>query len=292
MQKRPTMKFFSTKTNSSSKGTEQLADANLFSKNELENLIRICAKISILFRDSKILIAIGRNEKMMSRIHAYAGIFGYYYEKEYNYGTISSVVYPYNDPKMITNCIIAMNEISNEEHRQRCVKELADNWSDVLQVIFNFQLEQNSEGDQFRKIKSDIQKVTSAIEKLSGSTCRTPKDPRTTIPKVVSYNPMKITEDPIISAGHLIPDMTNIFARELIPQLINARYTNHDSKDIVAKYTLEMIKSYYRNAGFVPMVIIDQITGQISQVADMAVQDITYTPYASLKEYVLSFIYK
>jgi hypothetical protein len=52
-----------------------------------------------------------------------------------------------------------------------------------------------------------------------------------------------------------------------------------------------MIKSYYDNAGYVPMVIVDQITGQINQVAEM-VQRISYTPYPSLKEYLLSMIYK
>ena len=52
-----------------------------------------------------------------------------------------------------------------------------------------------------------------------------------------------------------------------------------------------MIKSYYDNAGFVPMLIVDQITGQVNQVAEM-VQKVSYTPYSSLKEYILSKIYK
>ena len=69
-----------------------------------------------------------------------------------------------------------------------------------------------------------------------------------------------------------------------------AIYSTKTSKDIVAEYALAMIKSYYDNAGFVPMVIVDQITGQINQVAEM-VQRISYSPYPSLKEYVLSKIY-
>ena len=39
------------------------------------------------------------------------------------------------------------------------------------------------------------------------------------------------------------------------------------------------------------MLIVDQITGQINQVVEM-VQTVSYAPYNSLKEYVLSKIYK
>lgn len=89
----------------------------------------------------------------------------------------------------------------------------------------------------------------------------------------------------------MIPDITEVFARELIPQLIDNRYSNKAPKDIVAAYAMTMIKSYYDNAGYVPMVIVDQITGQINQVAEM-VKPISYAPYSTLKEYVLSKIYK
>ena len=89
----------------------------------------------------------------------------------------------------------------------------------------------------------------------------------------------------------MIPDITNVFAGELIPQLVENPYSGKAPKDIVADYALSMIKSYYDNAGFVPMVIVDQITGQINQVAEM-VQRVSYNPYPSLKEYVLSKIYR
>ena len=45
----------------------------LFSKTELENLIQILSRISYIFQKSERLIG-GRNEKMMSRTHSYAGI--------------------------------------------------------------------------------------------------------------------------------------------------------------------------------------------------------------------------
>lgn len=110
-------------------------------------------------------------------------------------------------------------------------------------------------------------------------------------PRNVTYNPFNITEDLEKSQGHMIPDITNVFAGELIPQLVENPYSGKAPKDIVADYALSMIKSYYDNAGFVPMVIVDQITGQINQVAEM-VQRVSYNPYPSLKEYVLSKIYR
>ncbi len=155
----------------------------------------------------------------------------------------------------------------------------------------NFQLEPNEEGERFANIKSEIHSVTAAFEKLSSTKCREPNDPRKVKPQNVTYNPFNITEDLAKSQGRTIPDITNVFAGELIPQLVGNPYPNKAPKDIVADYALSMIKSYYDNAGFVPMLIVDQITGQINQVAEM-VQKVSYAPYPSLKEYVLSKIYR
>lgn len=262
------------------------ANNNLFSKTELENLIGTLSKISYLFRDSQLLKSTGggRNESMMSRVHSYAGILGYYYEEEYKYGKMSSIV----DSKIASHYALVSLAMSDPSHRKTTVKDLANNWSDVLQVIFNMQLEPNPEGDKFKAMESDINKVTKAFERLSGGKCREMKDPRKVTPRRVSYNPYQITEDPVRSRGHVIPDIKEVFAQELFPMLSSSR---GDSKDIVANYAISMIKSYYDNAGFVPMVIVEQITGQISQVADM-VERISYSPYSSLKEYVLSKIYK
>lgn len=259
---------------------------NLFSKAELENLIQILSRISYIFQKSERLIG-GRNEKMMSRTHSYAGILGYYYEKEYRYGKMADIV----DSKIASHYILVEQAMLNAEHRNRTVKELADNWSDVLQVIYNLKLDSNSAGDKFKAMETDIQKVSEAFEKLSGSKCKKPINPLNVSPKNTTYNPFGITEDLMRSQGHLLPDFTNVFAQELIPQMVNAQQSGVEPKDIVANYAIAMIKSYYDNAGFVPMRIVDQITGQINQVAEM-VQRVSYSPCKSLKEYVLSKIYK
>ena len=271
-------------TQSLSSGHLNSASSNLFSKEELEDFISIIAKISYLFRDSKLLQG-GRNESMKSKMHAYAGILGYYYENEYHYGKMQDLV----DRDMLVQYVLASNSMRNENNRKCIVRDLSDNWSDILQVIFMMKLEQSPEVDKLKQIEPEIQKVTSAFEKMSGKKCKEPKDPRKNTPRKVTYNPLNITEDLALSRGHSIPDITHIFAQELFPRLAMA--SDNESKDIVAEYTIAMIKSYYDKVGFVPMVIVDQITGQINQAADMAIR-ISYSPYPSLKEYVLSKIYK
>lgn len=279
--------FFKKKGKKSQK-TNQLSSGknNLFSKLELEQYIATLSKIGYLFQKSTLLVG-GRNETMKSKLFSYAGIFGYYYENEYQYGRIAE----FADQDVVVRHALVCNLMRDINNRQRVVAELADNWSDVLQVIFNFQLEPNEEGERFANIKSEIHSVTAAFEKLSGTKCREPKDPRKVKSQNVTYNPFNITEDLAKSQGRTIPDITNVFAGELIPQLVGNPYPNKAPKDIVADYALSMIKSYYDNAGFVPMLIVDQITGQINQVAEM-VQKVSYAPYPSLKEYVLSKIYR
>lgn len=258
--------------------------SNLFTKNELEDFISILAKISCIFSDSKLLQG-GRSEAMKSKIHSYAGVLGYYYEEEYHYGKMENLV----GQDMFVRYVLVSSSMRDENNKSNVVRDLSDNWSDVLQLIFNMQLETNPDGDKLRQIESEIQKVTMAFEKMSGKKCKKPKDPRQITPRMITYNPLNITEDLALSQGRSIPDITQVFAQDLFPRLTSA--SSKESKDIVAEYTIAMIKSYYDSAGFVPMVVVDQITGQINQVADTVVK-ISYSPYPSLKEYVLSKIYK
>lgn len=258
----------------------------LFSKGELESIIAILSDISYIFLKSDRLVG-GRNEKMKSRLFSYAGIFGYYYEEEYAYGKVSDIT----DNNIASHYVLVKLSMSDGSQRQNVIRDLADNWSDVLQVIFNLELDDNEAGNRFKKMESNIQTVTKAIEKLSGNNCKKPSNPLKVHSKKVSYNPFNITEDLKLAEGRAIPDITDVFARELIPMLVSNQYSSDDSREIVANYALSMIKSYYDNAGFVPMLIVDQITGQVNQVAEM-VQKVSYTPYSSLKEYILSKIYK
>lgn len=255
------------------------------SKELLEEIIHSLAKLSYMFRDSVLLTQKGRNTTMMSRLFSYTGMMGYLYEYEYKYGSFNSLV----DTLIADHYKLVLVAMSNPSHKNKSLAELASNWSDVLQVLFNLSLENNPDKVNFEKVSDEVTKITHTFERLSGKKCKQPSDPRKVTPRKVTYNPLNITEDLQLSQGHVIPDITNVFAQELIPQL-TSHHSTKASKDIVAEYTLAMIKSYYDNAGFVPMVIVDQITGQINQVTEM-VQRISYSPYPSLKEYVLSKIY-
>ena len=258
----------------------------LFSKDELKSIITILSSISYIFLKSDRLVG-GRNEKMKSSLFSYAGIFGYYYEEVYTYGKVSDIT----DENIASHYILVKLSMADEAHRKQVVRDLADNWSDVLQVIFNLELDDNEAGNRLKKMESNIQTVTKAIEKLSGNKCKKPFNPLKVTPKKVSYNPFNITEDLKLAEGRAIPDITDVFASELIPMLVSNQHSANESKDIVANYALSMIKSYYDNAGYVPMLIVDQITGQVNQVAE-TVEHISYSPQKNLKEYILNKIYR
>lgn len=260
--------------------------ATLFSKKELESIIAILSDISYVFLQSDRL-TYGRNEKMKSRLYSYAGIFGYYYEEEYAYGKVSDIT----DKSIASHYVLVKLSMANISHRKQTIRDLADNWSDVLQVILILELDDNEAGNKFCKMESQILIVTKAIEKLSGKKCKKPSNPLKVTPRKVSYNPFNITEDLKFAEGRAIPDITDVFARELIPMLVSIQHSSNESRDIVANYALSMIKSYFDHAGFVPMLIIDQITGQVNQVAEM-LEHISYAPQKNLKEYILSKIYR
>ncbi len=260
---------------------------NSISKDLLEKIIKSLAKLSYIFRDSFLLTQTGRNTTMMSRLHSYVGMMGYLYEVDYKYGDFSTLV----DAKIAEHYMLVKAAMSTPSYKRKVIAELADNWSDVLQVIFNFSLEENPDKARFESVSEEIKLITKTFEELSGKKCKSPSDPRKITPRQVTYNPLNITEDIELSKGHVIPDITEVFAQELIPKMVYCLQSGKSPKDEVANYAISMIKSYYDNAGFVPMVIVDQITGQINQVVSR-VQNISYNPYSSLKEYVLSKIYR
>lgn len=269
------------------KSSSSRSNEEMINKASLESIIKSLAKLSYMFRDSTLLSQVGRNTTMMSRLHSYTGMMGYLYEVDYKYGSFSGLV----DDKIAQHYLLVKNAMSSPAHKNKSIAELADNWSDVLQVIFNLSLEASSDKSKFEAVSNEVDAITKVFEKLSGKKCKKPSDPRKVTPRNVTYNPLNITDDLQKSKGHVIPDITDVFAQELIPKMLYCLQSGKSPKDEVANYAISMIKSYYDNAGFVPMVIVDQITGQINQVT-CRVQDISYSPYSSLKEYVLSKIYR
>lgn len=247
--------------------------SNMFSKAELENLIQILSKISYIFQSSDRLVG-GRNQTMMSRTHSYAGILGYFYEVEYKYGKMADIV----DSKIAQHFTLVMVSMLDANHKKKVVAELADNWSDVLQVIFNLQLDSNSAGNKLKNMESEIQKVTSAFEKLLGSKCRKPKNPLqemrsatedryAQMVKSATFNPFKITCEPHLQNTQQVPNLRDVFAKELgeLYAKLNAmgEASQKNLISMASGYAFNLVESYYNNAGYVPKNSLDQILEQV-----------------------------
>lgn len=240
-----------------------------FSKNELEEAIRILSDISYVFQSSEVLRALGgRNEIMKSRIFSYTCICGFYYEEEYHYGTFSDLV----DSDISAHYRLDKIIMSNEPRKNMVIKELANNWSDVLQVIYNLQLERNETGDILKAIESDIHYVTDIFERFSDQKCRKPQNPfnvmredkYTRMIKTATFNPFNITCEPHLQNTQQLPNLRNVFVKELndLCTKVNIQDINVQ-KYIISGYVFNLVESYYKNAGYVPMNSLNQILEQV-----------------------------
>lgn len=266
-------------TSCNSKQTQPVTGTNnLFTSSELKKVIGILSELSDVFRDSVALKQTGggRNEKMVSLLHSYAGMFCVLFE-EYNYGTSSDVL----SNAMLNHYVLVAMAMKDANHRKRSVLGLSDNWVDVLTSIQAIKQGGASDGKKFESMEGDIEYVTKAMEKWSGKTCVRPKN--------IMYNPYGITENASMSVGHSIPDLRAVFAEELLPQLRNARIMGMTEADVTREYVISMIKSYRDNARYVPMCIVDSLCAQIENIANRA--GVSF-PHDSLKDYVLEKIYK
>lgn len=253
----------------------------LFSKEELSNVISYLVKVANIFHNSVCLKQTGgdRHLKMENIVHSYLGIFGYYYEVKYKYGSFDKLV----NTQIAQSFLLVRNAMNDTSNEKDSIRHLAENWSDILNTISILQLEPNPDGEKISTMQSEITKITYAVEKLSGKKCQQPHNK--------SYNPYNITENASMAVGHSIPDVSDVFLRELLPQLASAKYVGKSKQDIVANYAISMIESYCNNASFVPMCIVKSITSQV-QSAAQRIDNIDYSPYSNLQELILSKIYR
>ena len=211
----------------------------------------------------------GRNEIMKSRIFSYTGILGFLYEVECRFGKISDIV----DSDILSHYQLVKAAMLDESHKKRTIEELADNWSDVLQVIYNLKQSNNKAGEKFKTMESNIQKVTTIFEKLSDKKCKKPVSPMpktaaedkyTKMVKTATFNPFKIICEPNLQNTQQLPDLKNVFRQELnnLCSQIGMQ-DNAAQKDIVSGYTFNLVESYYNNAGYVPMNSLNQILEQV-----------------------------
>lgn len=247
------------------------------SQNELKEAIGILSDISYTFQSSKTLMSLdGRNEAMKSKIFSYTGILGFLYEVEFHYGRMSDLV----DSNILSHYQLVKSAMLNESHKKKAIQELADNWSDVLQLICNLLLFKNTAGDKFKTIESDIQKVTILFEKLSEKKCRKPESPMsiaqvedkyTQMVKTATFNPFKITCEPNLQNMQQLPDLREVFKKELNDFSQIAMRDDVVKKNIVSGYTFNLVESYYNNAGYVPMNSLNQILEQVYEAMQQTV---------------------
>ena len=78
-----------------------------------------------------------------------------------------------------------------------------------------------------------------------------------------SFNPFNLTVEPSLQNTQRLPDMIDVFQRELSSLLCNELLPQVQSpKDIVKGYIFNLVESYYNNAGYVPKNTLDEIISQ------------------------------
>lgn len=265
---------------------------NKISKLELEKAINTLSNMSYIFLSSDRLVG-GRNETMKRHIFSYICILGYFYEEEYHYGKVSEIV----DSNIATHYLLIQSAMLDEAHKGKTIKGLADNWSEVLQVIANLQVYDNVAGNKLKVLESDIQKVTNIFEKLSGSKCRTPKSPSKQLENEAKYrrmienakyNPFKITFQPSLQNNPALPNLQDIFKSELKQALSNPKVIQVlGEKQAIKSYVFNMAESYFNNAGYLPQNTLDEIIRQIYNASSQ----LGSTEFSSLEEFKYEVYY-
>lgn len=263
--------YAQSNSNLSSPSQKQYSSQQNYSKLELEEAIKNLTKISYIFQSSDRLIG-GRNETMKSKTFSYIGILGFLFEQEFS-GNFSLLV----DSDISKHYLLVKMAMQDTSHRKKTLKDLADNWSDVLQVIFNLQLDDNDTGRRLKQLKNEIENITHLFEKISGSKCRTPKNPlhSSKIPdryeemvKNATFNPFKITLSPQFQNSQQLPDFREVFTNELNDlysklSMMKDEIPHKFKVDMVSGYMFNLVESYFKNAGYVPFNTLNQMIEQV-----------------------------
>ena len=150
--------FFKKAQNSNSK--------NMFSKDELIDLISYCDIIANAFAQSPSLIASGngRAQKMSDTMMSYKCIFVHFYSAEYMYGNSDKFIpqscTTYSRYVLTSNIVLA-----NPTSRINCLRELPNNWADIIKVIDALKIE--GDLNTVAKIEKYIAPLTRAFNLLS-----------------------------------------------------------------------------------------------------------------------------
>ncbi len=101
------------------------------------------------------------------------------------------------------------------------------------------------------------------IEYLSKASIHV-EDRYTKMIKSTQFNPFNITVDERLQPTVDLPDLRDVFVRELNAMYAKiANVPNFDNKMIIDGYTFNLVESHYNNAGYVPQKTLDQILEQV-----------------------------
>lgn len=129
--------------------------------------------------------------------------------------------------------------------------------------------------------------LVNAIKMQMGNTV---KDKYSTMVENSNFNPFNITTDERLQGGQPLPNLLDVFKRELKSSLNNTvLLSNLGAKQIVQSYVFNLAESYYNNAGYIPKVILDQIIEQVYKAllqidtkAFTSLDELKYAVYYSL----------
>lgn len=103
-----------------------------------------------------------------------------------------------------------------------------------------------------------------------------------------SYNPFNISADPRLQNQSDLPDLVDVFTRELSGAYANIVAIHKESdqdflKRMAKGYAFNMIESYYKNAGYVPQNSLDQILEQVYEAMGRTGFDDAYEAFDDFK---------
>lgn len=244
---------------------------NYTSKESFQRAITTMSKMADIFKRSTGIKASGggRNQKMVSIMYSYASILGYLYENTYAYGDYSALA---NQEMQIKYALTSL-ALSDMENRKEIIKQLANNWSDVLTTAVGVQNENSSEGLQMLNLQQDIDFVTRVVETISGEKCNDPHKGFDSIKEMEllkekyakmvdnsSFNPFNITTIPSLQNNPPLPDFFyETFKKDLASLFYNPAVRGMNPKDVFRGYVFNLVESYYNNAGYVPKTTVDAI---------------------------------
>lgn len=245
-------------------------------KEKLIRAITTLAYLSDLFKNSSFLLAAGdgRNEKKRVTMYSFAGILGYQFEEVYHFGDYGSLV----DMPMQQHYDKIIATLADADDGTMGIADLSNNWSDVLQTILEIQTANKEESKTFIDLQPEIDNITDVIEALSGTKCRKPTIGYVTIPEPkrtqfgrdtftemvenAVYNPFGITTEPTLQNFPPLPDLHNTFRAELQDLCRNTDLKELGHIQIFILYVHGLVKSYYKNAGYVPKNTVDAMIEQ------------------------------